>query len=195
MARTMGIDRRLAFKVLDWASGAFRLSESTLQHFVLNIRTSRLMYERANHPPMRRRFAASFLPKPVLWISAAYICSLLVIGCSGGDEFRGAPAPRRVGSISVTASVTSLDCPVITSYTMTPYKNAAGSDVALTSTTSASYGVRPVFLWSATSGTFVNADRAEATYRCGVEAAPTLTLTVTYGSCVDSILIEELDCT
>jgi hypothetical protein len=143
---------------------------------------------------MRRRPAASFLSESVLLISAANVCAL-VVGCSGGDEFRETPVSRPVVNTSVTASVTSIECPIITSYTMTPYKNAAGSDVALTSTTSASYGVRPVFKWSATSGTFVNADHSDATYRCGTETAPTLTLTVTYGSCVDSIQIDELDCT
>jgi hypothetical protein len=157
--------------------------------------TSRLLVERAKHPAMRRRCAASFLPKPVLWMGVASICALLATSCSGGDEFRGVPAPRRVGGVSVAVSVSSIDCPVITSYTMAPYIRAAGSDVALTSTTSASYGVRPVFQWSATSGTFVNADHADATYRCGAETMPKLTLTVTYGSCIDSVLIDELDCT
>ncbi len=97
--------------------------------------------------------------------------------------------------MNVTATVSSIECPVITSYTMTPWENAAGCDVALTSTTSATPGVTPAFLWSATSGTFDNADHEDATYRCGAETSPTITLSITYGNCSDSILIDELDCT
>ena len=161
---------------------------------VIHFRTSRLRVERAKHPAMRRRCAASFLPKSVLWMGAGSICLLLAIGCSGGDEFRGAPAPRRVGSVNVEANVTSLECPIITSYTVSPFEKAAGNDVALTSTTSASFGVKPKILWSATSGTFNNADDANTTYRCGAQLNPIITLTVSYGTCLDSVQIDQMDC-
>lgn len=162
---------------------------------VIHFRTSRLAYDRARHPLMRRPSAASSLRNLVLCVAMSNSCALLMTGCSGGDEFRGAPAPRRMGRITVTATATGYECPIITSYTMSPYINAAGRDVALTSSTNASSELTPVFQWSASSGSFVNADQANSTYRCGAEANPTITLTVSYGNCVDSILIDELDCT
>ena len=145
--------------------------------------------------PMRRGIATAYFSAGTIWFNGATISALLVNGCSGGDEFSPAPTPRHQGSIRVSTTVTSVECPIITSYTLTPYLKAAGSDVALTSTTNASYGMRPVFLWSASSGSFLNADHADATYRCGAEVNPTIKLIVSCGSCVDSILIEELDCT
>ncbi len=143
---------------------------------------------------MRLRIAAANFAAGAARLSAVCAWALLMFGCSGGDEFKPAPTPRIVGAIGVTATVTVFECPVITSYSMSPCIKAAGIDVALTSTTSASYGARPTYLWSATSGTFVNANSADATYRCGAEVKPRIKLTVSYGSCVDSIEIDELDC-
>ncbi len=120
---------------------------------------------------------------------------LAVVGCSGGDEFRSTPAPRRVGTINVAATATSYECPVITSWTMSPYTQAAGHDVALTSSTNASPEMIPLVQWSATSGSFLNANQASSTYRCGTETNPTIILTISYGNCVDSVLIDELECT
>jgi len=123
------------------------------------------------------------------------VAAFSVLSCSGGESFKSDSSPRHSGALNATASVNSIECPKITSYTVSPYKNAAGSDVAITSTTDTSMGVWPVFRWAASSGSFVDIEHEDTTYHCGSEPNPTITLTVTYGSCLDQVSILELDCT
>lgn len=129
---------------------------------------------------------------PRVLIHACIAASL--VSCSGGDGFVPAPGPNRRGHIDINASTTVIDCPKITSYTISPYENAANTDVLVTSTADVSYGMRPVFRWTATSGSFLQPDHQETTYHCGAEINPVITLSVTYGNCMDEISIEELDC-
>ena len=115
--------------------------------------------------------------------------------CSGGESFTSERVPKYGGNITVATSVSSVECPVITSYAITPYLNAAGSDVFVSTTVDVGFGVRPVYRWTATAGSFVNIETPDTTYHCGDDPNPVLTITVTYGTCIDKISIVELDCT
>ena len=126
-------------------------------------------------------------------LAAVVVCSLAA--CSGGESFTSERVPKHAGNITVAASVSSVECPVITSYAITPYLNAAGSDVFVSTTVDVGFGVRPVYRWTATAGSFVNIETPDTTYHCGDDPTPVLTLTVTYGTCSDRISIVELDCT
>jgi hypothetical protein len=138
--------------------------------------------------------AASRSPSaPPKFLVAVALCSLPA--CSGGESFTSERVPKHTGNITVAASVSSIECPTITSYTITPYLRAAGSEVFVSSTVEAGFGVRPVYRWSASAGSFVNIETPDATYHCGDDPSPILTLTVTYGTCIDRISIVELDCT
>jgi type 1 fimbria pilin len=143
---------------------------------------------------MRHGAGAPTHAAPAVFMGIVLGLSCLV-ACSGGDSFKSEPTTHYVGNITVSGSVTRVECPKITSYTVSPYKNAAGIDVEITSTADVAFGIRPIYRWAASSGTFVRPDLAITTYRCGDETNPTITLTVSYGGCIDRIWIEELDCT
>lgn len=114
-------------------------------------------------------------------------------GCGGGGDTVSPESHKDPGSIEVVATATYLKCPRIDSYTVSPVVNVAGLDVTLVASVS-SAEVVPSVSWTASSGTLRSADTSMAVYRCGEEAAPTVTLTVSAADCRDSTTLV-LDCT
>jgi hypothetical protein len=132
------------------------------------------------------------MPGGVLSLSLSVVP---LAGCSGDNTYyQGAPPQALRGATDIEAIATYVNCPTISSYTVSPFKQAAGVDVTLVAVATVDRGVTPQYLWTATSGTYYDANASSTTYRCGAEKRPSLTLTLFYCSCVDSVEFE-LDCT
>jgi len=87
------------------------------------------------------------------------------------------------GNIGITLNV----CPEILAYSVSPPAVTVGADVHLTSSAHDDNGDVLTFQWSATQGTFIDANAANTTYRCATPGTATLTLIVWDGKCGDAI--------
>jgi len=85
-------------------------------------------------------------------------------------------------------------CPYITFYTVVPLQVAVGNTIALQAAADdINVADTLSYSWSATTGTVASATAANTTYTCSVAGSPTLTLTVSDGSCQDTADVQ-VDC-
>lgn len=85
------------------------------------------------------------------------------------------------GSIGIEINV----CPELTGSTINPVVVAVGDAVHLTSSAVDGNGDSLVFRWTATQGTFVDANAANTTFRCSMTGTATIALSVSDGRCDD----------
>jgi hypothetical protein len=86
-----------------------------------------------------------------------------------------------LGSVVVSGVLVAGDnCPVLTSWVLSPQQTAANGgtiDVAVTAT-DADTGETLAYAWTATSGSFVSASSASTQFTCGPAGQPTLSVAV-----------------
>jgi cysteine-rich repeat protein len=97
-----------------------------------------------------------------------------------------------IGSVIIDGTFNA--CPYITFYTVVPLQVAVGNNIALQAAADdINAGETLSYSWSATTGTVASSTSANTTYTCTVAGSPTLTLTVSDGSCSDTAEVQ-VDC-
>jgi hypothetical protein len=119
-----------------------------------------------------------------LWVLAASSGT----GCSGSDSAESTPPPpwhpdRGAADIDGTFEY----CPTITSYSIVPPRMIVGGDILLSGVAKDVDTQHLSFAWTATSGTLETPLAADTLYRCTVPGKPTITLSVSDGSCADTV--------
>ena len=116
-------------------------------------------------------------------------------GCSGGEGFSNAPQqPPRIAAVNVIATASLVKCPQIDGYSVSPAVHVAGEDVVLEVNVTATHGGTPAYSWTAQSGTFSSPSASTTHYRCGARSNASVTITIVYLDCTESIDIP-IDCT
>jgi hypothetical protein len=92
------------------------------------------------------------------------------------------------GTGIVRVVIDGVSCPElqVTSYSVSPLTASIGASISVSATTSPTDGGAVTYAWTASSGTFAQADAPTTTYTCTAPGAATLTIAAMSGACRDA---------